>query len=89
MKRIHAYISGRVQGVNFRWNTKLMADKLGIKGWVKNLPDGRVEIVAEGDDERIDVCLEYVKKGPLLAKVEKIELKEEVYKNEFKKFLII
>ncbi|MEM5777265.1 MAG: acylphosphatase [Candidatus Aenigmatarchaeota archaeon] len=89
MKRIHAYISGRVQGVNFRWNTKLMADKLGIKGWVKNLPDGRVEIVAEGDDERIDIFLKYVKKGPLLAKVEKIELKEEVYKNEFKKFLII
>ncbi|MEM5777067.1 MAG: acylphosphatase [Candidatus Aenigmatarchaeota archaeon] len=89
MKRVHVYISGKVQGVNFRWNTKLVADKLGIKGWVKNLLDGRVEIVAEGEDEKIETFLKYVKKGPLLAKIKKVEIKEEVFKNEFNEFSII
>ncbi|MBU5687935.1 MAG: acylphosphatase [Candidatus Aenigmarchaeota archaeon] len=89
MKRVHAYVSGRVQGVNFRWNTKIVADKLGIKGWVKNLKDGRVEIIAEGEDENIKTFLKYIRKGPILAKVDKVEIKEEVFKNEFKEFSII
>jgi len=88
MKRIHAFISGRVQGVNFRWNTKVAADKLGIKGWVRNLDDGRVEVIAEGDNERIDKFIEYLKKGPVLARVDKVEIAEEKFKNEFYEFKI-
>ncbi len=89
MKRVHVFVSGRVQGVNFRWNTKIVADKLGIKGWVRNLPDGRVEIVAEGDEGNIERFLDYVKKGPVLAKVENVDVKEEECKNEFKEFSIV
>jgi len=89
MKRLHIFVSGRVQGVNFRWNTKLIADKLEIKGWVRNLDDGRVEIVAEGNDKSIESFLNYVKKGPVLARVDKVEAKEEKYKNEFEDFSII
>lgn len=89
MKRIHVYISGKVQGVNFRWNTKLVADRLGIKGWVKNLTDGRVEIIAEGNDEKIQIFLKYVKKGPVLARIDEIDVIEQEYKNEFKEFSII
>ena len=83
------FVSGRVQGVNFRWNTKIVADKLGIKGWVRNLPDGRVEMVAEGDDKDIEKFLNYVKKGPALARVDKVEIKEEECKNKFDGFSIV
>jgi acylphosphatase len=89
MRRVHVFVSGRVQGVNFRWNTKIFADKLGVNGWVRNLPDGRVEIVAEGDEKEIERFLNYVKKGPLLAKVSKVEIKEEEYENEFDGFSIV
>jgi acylphosphatase len=89
MKRVHVFVSGRVQGVNFRWNTKIVADNLGVKGWVRNLPDGRVEIVAEGDEDKIKKFLDYVKKGPILARVDKVDVEEEEYKKEFKEFSII
>ncbi|MCX8178239.1 MAG: acylphosphatase [Candidatus Aenigmarchaeota archaeon] len=89
MKRVHVFVSGRVQGVNFRWFTKTVAEKLDIKGWVKNLNDGRVEIIAEGDDEEIENFLNYVKKGPILARVDEIDVREQDYKNEFKEFSII
>ncbi|MBU5689824.1 MAG: acylphosphatase [Candidatus Aenigmatarchaeota archaeon] len=89
MKRVHIFVSGRVQGVNFRWFTKTVAEKLGIKGWVRNLNDGRVEIIAEGDDEKIKNFLIYISKGPVLARVDKIDAREQNYKNEFKEFSII
>ncbi len=87
--RIHAFVSGRVQGVFFRATTKEMADKLGLKGWVRNLPDGRVEVVAEGSKEAIRTLIEFLKRGPPLAKVENIEIREEPYKGEFETFEII
>ena len=66
-----------------------MADKLGLKGWVRNLPDGRVEVVAEGSKEAIRTLIEFLKRGPPLAKVENIEIREEPYKGEFETFEII
>ncbi|MEM2175570.1 MAG: acylphosphatase [Candidatus Micrarchaeia archaeon] len=89
MKRIHAFIEGKVQGVNFRWNTKIKAEKLGIRGWVRNLADGRVEVVAEGSEENIKEFIKFLKKGPPKAKVEKIEINEENPKNEFESFSIV
>lgn len=53
-KRIHALYSGRVQGVGFRFSAERIADELGLTGWVKNLYDGRVEVVAEGTKEKLE-----------------------------------
>ena len=75
--RIHAYIYGKVQGVFFRASTKEVADKLGVSGWVKNLPDGRVEVVAEGRD--LSEFIKWLHKGPPGAVVEKVEI---VYEKE-------
>lgn len=89
MRRVNLKIYGRVTGVFFRHNTKKLADKLTVKGWVRNNPDDTVEIMAEGDDEAIDTLIRWCKKGPLGAKVDKIDIKEEKHKKEFKDFSII
>lgn len=88
MKRVHIFVSGRVQGVNFRWNTKNFAEKLDITGFARNLDDGRVEIIAEGNDDDINKLIKYLKKGPILSKVEHLEVKNEKYKGEFAGFSI-
>jgi len=71
--RLHAFISGLVQGVFFRKNTKIQADGLGLKGFVRNLSDGRVEVVAEGSREKLDKLLEWLGHGPASARVDKVE----------------
>ncbi|MEM3631083.1 MAG: acylphosphatase, partial [Nitrososphaerota archaeon] len=87
--RAHVFISGLVQGVFFRWNTKKMADKLQLSGWVRNLPDGRVEAIFEGNKESIEKMIEWCKKGPSEAIVEKVEIIWEEYKSEYKGFKIV
>ena len=87
-KRFHAYISGRVQGVFFRWETKDLANKLKIKGWAKNLRDGRVEVVAEGEEEALRKLEQFLHKGPTYARVTKVELEWEQFKNEFDQFFV-
>ncbi len=87
--RVHVFISGLVQGVFFRWNTKRNADKLQLSGWVRNLPDGRVEAIFEGERENVEKMIEWCKKGPSGAIVEKVEIVYENYKGEFKGFKII
>ncbi len=89
MKRVTIYISGRVQGVFYRANFRKEAQKLGIKGYVKNLPDGRVEAVVEGEDSPIFQIIEWCKVGPNYAKVENFETIEEKYRGEFKNFSIL
>ena len=86
MKRVHIFISGRVQGCFFRANVRDRAKKLNLKGFVKNLDDGRVEAVFEGSEENIEKILEFCKKGPSGARVEKVEIKEEKISNEFNNF---
>lgn len=83
----HIFISGRVQSVGFRAFTKREASALNVKGWVKNLRDGRVELVIQAKKNNIDKMIQKIKKGPSFAKVENIEIKEENL-SDFKKFKI-
>ncbi|MFB6198385.1 MAG: acylphosphatase [Halobacteriaceae archaeon] len=70
----HVYVSGRVQGVGFRANTRREASSRGVTGWVKNLEDGRVEAVFEGDEEAVDDMIEWVHDGPRTARVSEVEV---------------
>ncbi|MCX7793714.1 MAG: acylphosphatase [Thermodesulfovibrionales bacterium] len=72
--RCHVFVAGRVQGVFFRAFTKDVAQSLGLKGWVKNLPDGRVEAVFEGSQELIEEALKKIRIGPPGARVDHIDL---------------
>ena len=72
--RAHRWlISGRVQGVGFRWFTRQQAERLGLSGWAENLPDGRVEIVARGAPDALDEFEEAIRQGPRFARVDDVE----------------
>lgn len=86
--RAHVLVSGRVQGVFFRDNTKKKADELGVAGWVRNLIDGRVEAVFEGSKKRVEEMVDWVRKGPSFAQVDNFDLVWEDYRGEFKSFEI-
>jgi len=86
--RAHIFISGRVQGVFFREQTKKKAERLGVLGWVKNLRDGRLEAVFEGDRENVEKMVNWAKKGPIWAKIDDFSLVREDYQGEFKEFEI-
>jgi len=88
MVRARLYISGIVQGVFFRATMKEVADSLGVKGWVRNLPDGRVEALVEGPEDRVKEIIRWAHKGPRLAKVEKVEVIWEPYKGDLYTFSI-
>ena len=82
---MHYYISGKVQGVWFRASTQSEAQKLGLTGWVKNLPDGRVEVLACGTVDQCTQLLTWLKNGPPLAQVTEV-IVEEVKPEDFSKF---
>jgi acylphosphatase len=86
--RAHVIISGRVQGVFFRMETKRAADGFGVFGWVKNLLDGNVEAVFEGDRDRVDAVLEWCREGPPSAEVSEVKVEREDYTGEFSGFNI-
>ena len=73
MARLHVWIEGLVQGVFFRDSTRHVAGDLGLTGWVRNLPDGRVEVVFEGDRGGCEKALEFVRVGPPSARVTRVE----------------
>ncbi len=81
MKHLQISVSGKVQGVYFRASTKAVADLLGIKGFVMNRPDGTVYMEAEGDDFAMEEFLDFCRKGPENAVVEKVECHEAELKN--------
>ncbi len=74
MKRIHAKVTGLVQGVYFRASTRDTARALGLKGWVKNMPDGSVELEAEGPEEKISQLVIWLNQGPQYARVENVKV---------------
>lgn len=85
-KRVHVFYSGLVQGVGFRYTAQDIAMSLGITGWVKNLEDGRVEIVAEGKEEGIKEFLDRLAKGQLRQYIKDIESSWEKPTGEFDDF---
>ncbi|ADN51164.1 acylphosphatase [Vulcanisaeta distributa] len=90
MKRVHVLVRGVVQGVGFRAFVRRNAKRLGVKGFVRNLPDGfTVEIVAEGPDDAIEQLISIVGKGPPGAIVEDVEVNYEEPRNEFNDFEIL
>ncbi|MFA4915683.1 MAG: acylphosphatase [Syntrophales bacterium] len=88
MKRIHIFISGKVQGVFFRANTQEAAVSFNLTGWVRNIRDGRVEAVFEGQAKDVDAMLEWCKKGPPFARVTDVEVISEPFSGEFRHFSI-
>lgn len=86
--RAHIFVAGKVQGVFFRWETQKAAQVLGLFGWARNLDDGRVEITAEGEKEKVEKLIEWARHGPVLATVASLEINREDFKNEFDRFEI-
>ena len=76
-KRVHVWISGRVQGVFFRAYAREEALKEGLEGWVQNLPDGRVEAVFQGPEEAVERILKWCHRGSPMSRVEHVEVLEE------------
>ena len=84
--RARLLVSGRVQGVAFRWETQRAAARRGVTGWVRNLPDGRVEAVVEGPREQVDDLVDWSRKGPPVARVDSLDIQWEAYRGEFDDF---
>ncbi len=87
-KRVRVYISGRVQGVFFRAKTRDEAIRNNVMGWVRNMPDGRVEAVFEGVPKGVDHMVNWCRIGPSLAVVESVDALEESYSGAFRDFQI-
>ncbi|HIC96392.1 TPA: acylphosphatase [Candidatus Bipolaricaulota bacterium] len=87
-RRVHLFISGRVQGVFFRANTCDQASRLSLTGWVRNLPDGRVEVVVEGEEAKVKELIDWCHRGPPGAQVRGVEVHWEDYRGEFSGFEI-
>lgn len=86
--RAHVFISGRVQGVYFRQNTKQVAARHKVTGWVRNLMDGRVEAMFEGDEMSVNEVIEWCHVGPPKAKVDDVNVKFQKYTGEFPDFSV-
>jgi len=88
VRRAHVFIEGRVQGVFFRDYTRRKARSLGVVGWVRNLEDGRVEALFEGEEEKVEEMIKWCHKGPPYARVEKVEVIYEEPKGDMEDFII-
>ena len=84
--RVHLLISGRVQGVAFRYYTQDNAQSLGVKGWVRNCWDGKVEVIVEGEEGKVKKLINWCYQGPGSAIVEKVGIEWEKYRGEFNSF---
>ena len=86
--QLHAIVRGRVQGVSFRYYTMLRARELHIQGWVRNLPDGTVEVLAEGARARLDQLAAFLAAGPVGARVESVDANWQRATGQFTDFII-
>ena len=88
-QRVRLFVTGRVQGVFFRQSLKAKSIQNDVFGWVKNLQDGRVECLLEGNEKNISVLVEWANSGPANAIVENVEVHNEKFYNEFTKFDVL
>ena len=88
-QRAHLVMSGKVQGVFFRQSLKVIAKKNNVFGWVRNLPDKRVEAILEGDSKYVNLVIEWARIGPANSHVDGIEVSNEEFKNEFSTFEVL
>lgn len=86
MLRAHLLISGIVQGVGYRWSCQRAAARIGVKGWVRNLEDGRVEAVAQGTREQVEELIKWCYRGPSEASVSDIAVTYEEAAEDFPDF---
>jgi acylphosphatase len=86
--RVRVFAGGRVQGVAYRFFAEKFAGRMGITGWARNLPDGRVEVLAEGLGENIEAFLECLRQGPRLARVDSLDVRREASTGEFRDFQV-
>ena len=87
--RVHVVVQGRVQGVFFRWETRRRAQNEGVTGWIRNLPDGSVEGVFEGEKVHVERVVNFCGQGPLGARVQSIQVTDKKFKDEFSDFRIM
>lgn len=76
MKRLHLLVSGCVQGVGFRYHARKKAQDLSIAGWIRNLPDGRVELIIQGEESALKTMIDWCRKGPDRGFVTALEVEE-------------
>jgi acylphosphatase len=88
MHQVHLIVLGRVQGVFYRASCQEVAQRLGLTGWVKNLPDGSVEVLAQGEKEKIEKLIEWCKKGPPGAKVSGLKIDWQIIVQQISSFNI-
>ena len=88
-QRVRLLVSGNVQGVFFRQALKVVAKKNNVLGWVRNLKDGGVEAILEGDNKSINSVIEWIRIGPANSRVDDIEVSNEEFKNEFSTFDVL
>ncbi len=89
MKRLHAFVYGYVQGVGYRMFVRDHASQLGLTGWVRNLPDGSVEVLAEGEESALQQLLKHLEQGPWGAVVRSVETYWASPTGEFADFRIV
>jgi acylphosphatase len=89
MRRAHAIVSGRVQGVSYRASTASEARRIGVVGWVRNLPDGSVELEVEGTPEKVAELLAWCEHGPPSAKVTAVAVEDRAVKGSETMFAVV
>ena len=88
-QRTHVLVSGKVQGVFFRQALKVIAKKNNVSGWVRNLPDKRVEALLEGDSTSVNSVIKWIRVCPANSRVEDIQVSNEEFRNEFSTFEVL
>jgi acylphosphatase len=89
LKQVQLFVRGRVQGVFFRASAQREAKRLGLTGWVKNRPDGAVELLAEGEEDALKELLGWANHGPSAARVERVDVRWRSFVGDFSDFRIV
>ncbi len=89
LKQVQLFVRGRVQGVFFRASAQREAKRLGLTGWVKNRPDGAVEVIAEGEEDELKELIVWANHGPSNARVERVDVRWRGFIGDFSDFRIV